>query len=381
MTSLRIGIVAGEASGDILAAALMRAIKMHNPAVVFEGVAGPRMLAAGCKALFPLEKLSVMAFVEVVARLRELLGIRRSLIRHFLADPPDIFIGVDAPDFNLTLERRLKQAGIPTVHYVSPSVWAWRQYRVRKIADSVDHMLTLFPFEAEFYKDHNVPVTFVGHTLADQIPLQPDRSAARRALGLPEQGRVVALLPGSRTAEVQRLGGPLIDAARWCLAREPDLRFVVPFANPPTRAQFEAILTAGGVGIPIIRLDGHSHEAMAAADVVVLASGTATLEAALLKRPMVVVYKLAPLNHWIMKRLVKVTHIALPNLLAGRRLVPELIQEQATPEAIGAAVLAWLGDAHAVAGLQHAFEDIHHALRQNASERAAETVLAIARKP
>lgn len=373
---MRIGIVAGEASGDLLASGLMRAIKARQPDAIFEGVAGPRMIAEGCRPLYPLERLSVMGLVEVLGRLPELLRMRKDLVRHFTATPPDVFIGVDAPDFNLTLERQLKQAGVRTVQYVSPSVWAWRQYRVRKIAASVDAVLALFPFEAAFYEKHHVPVTFVGHPLADDIPLDPDRAGARQSIGLEANAPVVALLPGSRTSEVNKLADTLLGTAQWCLERRPDLRFVVPLANAGARAAFEPVMARHGT-LPLTLLDGRAQDAMTAADVVVLASGTATLEAALLKRPMVVTHRVSALSYHIMKRMAKVQWISLPNLLSGRALVPELIQDQSRAENIGAAVLDYLDHPDKVAALQASFLDIHHTLRQDASSRAAEAVLGL----
>ena len=380
---LRIGLVAGEASGDILGAGLIQAIRRRHPDAVFEGVAGPQMEAAGCKALFPAEKLSVMGLVEVLGHLPELLRIRRQLVEHFTANPPDVFIGIDAPDFNLTLEGRLRRAGIRTVHYVSPSVWAWRQGRVKKIARNVDRVLTLFPFEAQFYEEHGVPVSFVGHPLADLIPAVPDRAAARAALGLPSEGRVLALLPGSRMGEVSRLAQVFIDTARVLRARYPDLRFVVPFANRTTEAFFQATLTAAGDGLPITLLQGRSREVMTAADAVLLASGTAALEAMLLKRPMVVAYRLAPLTYFILKRLgvLKIARYSLPNLLAGQDVVAELIQHDATPERLAAAVGTLLDDDSQREEMIALFTRLHEALRRDASERAADAVLALAKAP
>lgn len=372
---MRIGIVAGEASGDLLGASLVKAIKARYPDARFEGIAGPRMTAEGVRALYPAEKLAVMGLVEVLGRLRELLGIRKSLVRHFIANPPDVFIGVDAPDFNLTLERKLKAAGIRTVHYVSPSIWAWRQYRVRKIGHSVDRILALFPFEAAFYQEHRVPVSFVGHPLADDIPLQPGRTAARQALGLPEAGEIVALLPGSRVSEVRYLADTLVETAAWCLERRPGMHFIVPLANASVRELFEPAVLRAGKTLPITLLDGQSQRAMTAADVVVLASGTATLEAALLKRPMVVAHRMAALSYRIMKRMVRVRWVSLPNLLAGESLVPELLQEAARPDRIGSIVIDYLEHPEKVAALQEAFLDIHKSLKQDASRKAADAVI------
>lgn len=367
---LRVALVAGEASGDILGAGLMQALKQQHPQIEFIGVGGPRMEAEGLVSAFPMERLAVMGLIEVLGRLRELLARRKRLIRELVAARPDVFIGIDAPDFNLTLELKLRQAGIKTVHYVSPSVWAWRQKRVLKIRDACDLMLTLFPFEARFYLEHQVPVRFVGHPLANTIPLQADRIGAREALGLAPDELVVALLPGSRGGEVARLGALFLDAAERLRTLRPGIRFVLPCANSERRAQLEAMLA--GRNLPLLLLDGRSHEALAACDAVLIASGTATLEALLHKRPMVVAYKVAPLTYRILKRLVKSPYISLPNLLAERLLVPELIQDAATPDAL-AQTLAPLLDDGAVQ--TEGFDVIHRALRQDASQQAADAVL------
>lgn len=374
---MRIGIVAGEASGDLLAAGLMDALRLRHPQVRFEGIAGPRMRAAGCKALFDSEKLAVMGLVEVLGHLPELLSIRHRLRRHFLADPPDLFIGVDAPDFNLRLERQLRAAGIPTVHYVSPSVWAWRQGRVRHIGRSVDRMLTLFPFEAGFYEQHGVDARFVGHPLADSIALEVDCEAARRALGLPEAGPVIALLPGSRMGEVRRLAAPFLHAALRCAAARPELRFVAPMAGPAVRSLFERTAAQVAPRLNLTVVDGDAHQAMAAADVVLLASGTAALEALLLKRPMVVAYKLAPLSYALMRglRILRVPYYSLPNWLCGEAVVPELMQHAATPQALATALLQWLEQPQRVQALSQRFEQVHRQLRRGASAAAAEAVL------
>lgn len=373
MSRLLVALVAGEASGDILGAGLMQALKQKHPQVEFIGVGGPRMEAEGLVSAFPMERLAVMGLVEVLGRLRELLGRRKRLIRDLIAAQPDVFIGIDAPDFNLTLELKLRQAGIRTVHYVSPSVWAWRQKRVLKIRQACDLMLTLFPFEARFYHDHQVPVRFVGHPLANTIPLEVDRRAARAALELDENERVVALLPGSRGGEVGRLGALFLDAAERLCALRPGIRFVLPCANAERRAQLEIMLA--GRNLPLLLLDGRSHEALAACDAVLIASGTATLEALLHKRPMVVAYKVAPLTYRILRRLVKSPYISLPNLLAERLLVPELIQDAATPEALAQTVLPLLDDG---AVQTESFDRIHRALRQDASQQAADAVLKLA---
>ncbi len=372
---MRIGIVAGEASGDILAAGLIQAIKQRYPQAQFEGIAGPLMIEQGCEALYDMERLSVMGIVEVLGRYRELLGIRNRVAKHFINNPPDLFVGVDAPDFNLGLEKRLKQQGIPTAHYVSPSIWAWRQGRVKKIAQSVDMMLTLFPFEAKFYQQHQVPVTFVGHTLADRIPMIPDVTAARRALLLPDNKRIVALLPGSRGSEVSRLAEPFIRTAQQCLSAEPDLHFVVPLINQSTRTLFESALAQYAADLPVTLVDGRSREVMAAADVVLLASGTATLEALLLKKPMVIAYKVNWLTAFLARRLLQVESVSLPNNLAGRKVVEEYLQERAIPELLAPAVLQYLQNPHQSEAIIHIFEDIHRELRNGADNKAAEALL------
>jgi lipid-A-disaccharide synthase len=369
MARLRIALVAGEASGDILGSGLMRAIKARHPDAEFIGVGGPLMEAQGMTSYFPMERLSVMGLVEVLGRLKELLARRKLLIQTLIDEKPDVFIGIDAPDFTLNIELKLRQAGIKTVHYVSPSVWAWRQKRVLKIREGCDLMLTLLPFEARFYEEQGVPVRFVGHPLADTIPLQADQLAARAALGLGE-GPVVALMPGSRGGEVGRLGALFFDAAERLVAVRPDIRFVLPCASPQRREQIEQLLQ--GRDLPLTLLDGRSHVALAACNAVLIASGTATLEALLYKRPMVVAYRLAPLTYWILKRMVKSPYVSLPNLLAQSLLVPELLQDAATAEALAQTLLPLLenGDAQ-TAG----FDAIHRTLRRDASNQAAEAVL------
>ncbi|WLG58266.1 lipid-A-disaccharide synthase [Pseudomonas extremorientalis] len=371
MANLRIALVAGEASGDILGAGLMRALKAQHPAVEFIGVGGPLMQAEGLASYFPMERLSVMGLVEVLGRLRELLARRKLLIQTLIEEKPDVFIGIDAPDFTLNIELKLRQAGIKTVHYVSPSVWAWRQKRVLKIREGCDLMLTLLPFEARFYEEKGVPVRFVGHTLADTIPLQADRAAARAELGLPD-GPLVALMPGSRGGEVGRLASVFFDAAERLQVLKPGVRFVLPCASPQRRAQIETLLE--GRNLPLTLLDGQSHLALAACDAVLIASGTATLEALLYKRPMVVAYRLAPLTFWILKRMVKSPYISLPNLLAQRLLVPELLQDDATPEALAQTLLPLIeGGEEQTRG----FDDIHRILRRDASNQAADAVLTL----
>ncbi|ARD11544.1 MULTISPECIES: lipid-A-disaccharide synthase [Pseudomonas] len=369
---LCIALVAGEASGDILGSGLMRPLKVRHPDIRFIGVGGPLMEAEGMQSYFPMERLSVMGLVEVLGRLRELLARRKLLVQTLINEKPDVFIGIDAPDFTLNIELQLRRAGIKTVHYVSPSVWAWRQKRVLKIREGCDLMLTLLPFEARFYEEKGVPVRFVGHPLADTIPLESDRAAARAGLGLAQEAPVVALMPGSRGGEVGRLGGLFFDAAELLLAQRPGLRFVLPCASPQRRAQVEQLLQ--GRNLPVTLLDGRSHVALAACDAVLIASGTATLEALLYKRPMVVAYRLAPLTFWILKRMVKSPYVSLPNLLAQRLLVPELLQDDATPEVLARTLLPLIDDGQAqTAG----FDAIHRILRRDASNQAADAVLSL----
>lgn len=370
MKTLRIALVAGEASGDLLGAGLMRALKARHANVEFIGVGGPRMEAEGLRSYFPMERLAVMGLIEVLGRLFELLKRRKQLLADLLKARPDVFIGIDAPDFNLDLELKLRNAGIKTAHYVSPSVWAWRQKRVFKIRDACDLMLTLFPFEARFYEEHQVPVRFVGHPLADAIPVLPDRSGARGRLGLPQEAPIVALMPGSRGGEVAHLAPLFLDAAVLAQTLEPDLKFVLPCANAERRAQIEPLLA--GKALSVTLLDGQSHDALAACDAVLIASGTATLEALLYKRPMVVAYKVAPLTYRILRRMVKSPYVSLPNLLAQRMLVPEYLQDDATPDALVEALLPLLS--HGETQTQ-GFDEIHHSLQRNASEQAADAVL------
>jgi len=372
---LHVGIVAGEASGDNLAAGLIQAIRKQFPDTVFEGIAGPRMQEAGCVSLYPMKELAVMGLVEVLKHLPRLLSIRRDLRRHFLDNPPDIFIGVDAPDFNLGLEKALKESGIPTLHYVSPSVWAWRKYRVRKIAASVDCMLTLFPFEERFYVEQQVPARCVGHPLADLIADDVTQAQARRHIKLEHNGPVVTLMPGSRVGEIKRMAADFLNAAVWCYKRRDDLHFVVPLANHECRLAFEEVLSSIETRLPLTLLIGQGLQAMAAANAVMLASGTATLECMLLQRPMVVAYRLSPVTYQIARMLVSSRYFSLPNLLADRPLVKELIQDEVTPESLGREILALIEDPQRAQELAGIFSAIHTDLRRDANRVAAETVL------
>jgi lipid-A-disaccharide synthase len=377
---MRIGIVAGESSGDQLGAGLISAIRELHPDTTFEGIAGPRMQELGCHSMFPSEKLSIVGLAEVMGHYRELRRIRTELLQHFLNKPPDIFIGIDVPDFNLGLESRLKKAGIRTVQYVSPQVWAWRRYRVRKIARSVDLLLCLFPFEERFYKEHKVNVQYVGHPLADQLPLTPDAYAARTRLGLPHEVPLIAILPGSRTSEVRQLAATFLETICWCGERRPDIRFVVPLASPVLRDMFEQEQAKYNEKLPVILFDGHSRDVMEASDVVLLASGTATLEALMLKRPMVMAYRIKTISYWLLKMLISVKSYSLPNLLAGEALIPEIIQNDLTPERLGRELLDYLDNEERVEHLQQRFTEIHKQLRQGTNTKAARAVLQLAER-
>ncbi|MFU9135927.1 lipid-A-disaccharide synthase [Erwinia tasmaniensis] len=372
---LTIALVAGETSGDILGAGLIRALKQTHPDTRFVGVAGPLMQAEGCEAWYEMEELSVMGIVEVVERLPRLLKIRRDLTRRFSELKPDVFVGIDAPDFNITLEGRLKERGIRTIHYVSPSVWAWRQKRVFKIGRSTDMVLAFLPFEKAFYDRFNVPCRFIGHTMADAMPLQPDKLAARRALGIAEGARCLALLPGSRSAEVEMLSADFLRTAEILRKKWPDLEIVVPLVNPRRREQFEKIKAGVAPDLPMHLLDGQGRQAMIASDAALLASGTAALECMLAKCPMVVGYRMKPFTFWLAKRLVKTDYVSLPNLLAGRELVKELLQEECQPERLAAALTPLLAEGETRQQLLATFAGLHQKIRWNADEQAASAVL------
>lgn len=370
-----IGIVAGEPSGDLLGGALIQALRKRVPKARFVGIGGPQMMAAGVQSLFPLEKLSVRGYVEVLRHYREIAGIRRELKKYFLRERPCLFIGIDAPDFNLGLECAIKAAGISAVHYVSPSIWAWRGGRIRNIRKSVTRMLTVFPFEAEIYEKAGVPVTYVGHPLADLLASAPTRAEARAGLRLPAAAPVVALLPGSRVSELESLADVFVAAAERIAAEVDGVRLLVPLVNRQTRELFEAALYRRQSGeLEIKLLFGHAHEAMAAADVVLVASGTATLEAALLRRAMVITYRMPRLSWWIMKGMGYQPWVGLPNILAGEFVVPELLQDAATPEALSAAVVDLLRDTDKRKLIEQRFAEMAVNLRHNAAERAAEAI-------
>jgi lipid-A-disaccharide synthase len=371
-----IGIVVGEASGDLLGSHLMEALILAMPGIRFVGIGGLKMQAVGMQVLFPMEKLAVRGYVEVLRHYCEIVGIRRKLQAYFYAHPPDLFIGVDAPDFNLDLELKLKERGIPTVHYVSPSIWAWRGERIHKIKRAVSHMLALFPFEAPLYEKAGIPVTYVGHPLADMLPEVSNRAAMREQLRVHTQNKVFAFMPGSRQSEVRYLAATFIETARLILQRLPEASFLVPLVSDETHRIFEEILChCGGQDLPITILFGHAHDAMIAADIVLVASGTATLEAALLKRPMVITYKMPALSWWLMQRKKYQPFVGLPNILAGKFVVPELLQKDATPENLAQALLNLVFNTQAVADLEVMFSDMHFTLRQGNAHKAAQAIL------
>lgn len=369
---LRIGMVAGEESGDILGAGLISQLKRRYPDAIFEGIGGSRMIEQGFKSFFPQDRLAVMGFVEPLKRLPELLRIRKTLADYFVQKLPDVFIGIDSPDFNLHLEMILRNRGIRVAHYVSPSVWAWRQGRIKKIKTAVDLMLTLFPFENDIYARHHIRAVCVGHPLADSIPLDDQTLAARMALGIQPDAQVLAILPGSRQAEVERLGALFLEVASRLAASIPNLVVLCPAANPKRLEQLKVLLAGRSLQVELHL--GNSHQLMAAADVVLMASGTTSLEAMLLKKPMVIAYKVAPLSYWIYKRLVKVSMIGLPNLLAGEKIVPEFIQDAATPDNLCQAVGELLSDRQAHHRQKDAFLRLHQSLRRDANQQAADAI-------
>ena len=371
-------MVAGEASGDLLGSHLMAALKARRPELRFSGIGGPKMIAEGLESLYRIEQLSVRGYAEVLGQYRAITEMRRKLARRLLEERPALYIGIDSSDFNLELERQLKDAGIPTVQYVSPSIWAWRGWRVRRIARSVTHVLALFPFEPALYEKAGVAVTYVGHPLADLIPLASDRAQARAQLRLPAGARIVALLPGSRRSELQYMGEIFVRAARRLSEQLPEVHFVCPTASRATREQFETVLRSqGAADLPLTLLYGHSHEALAAADVALVASGTATLETALIKTPMVIAYRQSPVTWALMRHMIYLPYIGLPNILAGEAFVPEYIQNRATPEALAGALAALLQDPVAQQHQIERFRAIHATLRQNTAQKAADAVLGV----
>jgi lipid-A-disaccharide synthase len=342
----------------------------------FVGIGGPKMQSAGMNVMFSMEKLAVNGYVEVLKHYREIAGIRSKLREYFIAQKPDLFIGIDAPDFNLDLELALKQHGIATVHYVSPSIWAWRGERIHKIKRAVSHMLCLFPHEAKIYQDAGVPVDFVGHPLADMLPDMPKRGEMRETMRIPLAAKVFALLPGSRQSEVKNLAQTYIETAKLILQSVPDARFLIPLVSRETRRIFEqALYDFDGEQLPVTLLFGHAQDAMIAADMVLVASGTATLECALLKRPMVITYRLPALTWWMMKRKAYLPYVGLPNVLTGKFVVPELLQHDATPQNLAQAMLNLLDNKNAVTELEEIFTDLHHTLRRNTAQKAAAAIL------
>lgn len=371
---LKIAMIAGEASGDVLGAGIIRELKQRHPEATFYGVGGPLMQAEGFESLYPMERLSVMGIVEVLGRIFELLRMRRALVKCFIADAPDLFMGIDAPDFNLNIEKQLKAAGIPTMHYVCPQVWAWREWRIHGIKQSVDHILALLPFEVDYLKGHGIPATYVGHSIADQVDFTPDQGAARLALGLAEvKGPVVGLLPGSRKGEIERLMVPFLKTARLIKAKYPDAVFIVPSANERRKQQIQHAL-ADFQDLHVQLLDGQARSVMTAADALLVASGTAVLEAALHKKPVVMAYKAAPLSMAIAKRMVKVKYASLPNLLTLTPMIPEFIQERAQPQLMADALIHALEDAAHRQQVIDSFTQMHNELKRNASVLAVDAM-------
>ncbi|MDO9393670.1 MAG: lipid-A-disaccharide synthase [Methylotenera sp.] len=372
---VRIGIVAGEASGDLLGSHLIQALKSKRSDIEFVGIAGPKMMGEGAQSLFPIERLSVRGYIEVLKHLFGLLKLRRQLLKHFLTNRIDLFIGVDAPDFNFWLEKKLKNKGIKTIHYVSPSVWAWRKNRIKKIKHAVSHMLALFPFEPALYQGAGIPVTYVGHPLADMLPMEPDTNAARDGLRLKSSALVIAMLPGSRQSEVQQHAELFVKTAKLIYADYPNSIFLVPLITRETRQIFELAIFHEHENLPIQILFGHAHDAMEAADVVIVASGTATLEAALLKKPMVITYRMPKLSWQILKRMRLQPYVGLPNILADKFVVPELLQDDSTPEKLAEATIKLISDIGYAAEIKAEFTKIHLSLRQNTAEKAAVVIL------
>ena len=373
LTAPSFAMVAGEASGDMLAGLLLQGLRQRWPQANAHGIGGPRMAEQGFEAWWPHERLAVRGYVEVLRHYRGIVAIRRELCARLLAKPPAIFVGVDAPDFNLDLERQLLLKGVPTVHFVCPSVWAWRANRLEKIRQSVRHMLCIFPFEPALLSAHGIASTYVGHPFAATIPMHPDKAAARQQLNLPQQATVVSLLPGSRASEIDQLAPVFLQAAAWLQKREPDLHFVLPtFAA--LRPRLQACIDRSGGNLSLTVTEAGSHLALAACDVSLVASGTATLEAALFKRPMVIAYRMNPLSWQIMRRQKLQPWVGLPNILAAEFLVPEFLQDQAKPEALGQAVLDWLNQAQRVAHLQQRFVDMHHSLLRDTAQLATDAI-------
>lgn len=372
----KIAIVAGEASGDLLGGHLIAALNKERSDLTFFGIAGPKMMREGAKSLFAMEKLSVRGYFEVIKHLYGLLKLRKSLLQQILIEKPDVFIGIDAPDFNFWLERKLKKHGIPTIHYVSPSIWAWRGGRIHKIKRAVTHMLALFPFEPALYEAVNMPVTYVGHPLADELPLKPNTKDARKMLRLEDDEFIIAMLPGSRQSEVQQHADFFVETAELMSHYHKKARFLVPLITRKTRTMFEeALAKNGNFSLNMQLLFGHAHDVMEAADFVIVASGTATLEAALLKRPMIITYRMPQISWWLLKPMHYLPYVGLPNVLANRFIVPELLQKEATAEAVTEKMNAMLEDTDSLKAMKKEFTEMHRSLKQNTAKKAAEVVL------
>jgi len=377
---MKIAIIAGEVSGDILGSRLITSLKKHYPNASFEGIGGPEMQAVGCESLFPMERLSIMGFTEALPRLRELLGIRKSLLNRWQKTPPHFFVGIDAPDFNLKVEKVLHQAGIPSIHYVSPSVWAWRESRVKKMKGSMDLMLTLFPFEVDFYKKHDIPATFCGHPLADEIPLKSDPKSARKKLNLPIDSYTLAVLPGSRMGEIKRIAPDFLEGLKQLHKKYPDWLLVSPLINENIKAEFDQIKQSIAPEVPITYIDGQSRTVMQAADQILMTSGTAVLEGMLVGRPMVAAYRVAPVTAKIIRLfdMIKSKYFTLPNNLADEYLVPELIQEEITADNVFDRVDTQFNqDQASKKHMLNRFSEIHEQLRQNASDTAAGALISL----
>lgn len=372
---MKIAILAGEASGDLIGASLIKSLRERCPDAQFEGIGGPAMIGAGFKSLFDIERLSVMGIIEPLKRLPDLLRLRKDVCEHFLKNPPDVFIGIDAPDFNLGIERKLREAGIPTVHYVSPSVWAWRQGRIHKIKKSVDLMLTLFPFEKKFYDQHQVPATYVGHPLAQQIPLETNTAAAKKSLGLDEKAVYVALMPGSRKQEIKYMAEPYLLAAKQIMKAHPDIKFITSQINEKRYEEFYAAFKKYAPELPLSFFIKRASDVFAAADVVLVTSGTATLEAMLHKKPMIIAYKMSPIIYKMIRWMIKAPYAGLPNIIANELLVPELIQQEVTPGAIADLLLDYINHPEKRDALKTRFTALHQTLMPPSPLSAADAIL------
>jgi lipid-A-disaccharide synthase len=372
----KIAIVAGEASGDLLGGHLIEALNQQRSDLEFFGIAGPLMMREGAKSLYPMEKLSVRGYLEVIKHLPELIKLRKNLLKQVLDAKPDIFIGIDAPDFNFWLERKLKKQGIPTIHYVSPSIWAWRGGRIKKIKRSVSHMLALFPFEPALYEQVDLPVTYVGHPLADELPINPNKSATRQMLKLEQDELIIAMLPGSRNSEVAQHAELFVKTAELISHYHKNVKFLVPLITRQTRTMFEKAIRMHAIGpLNMLLLFGHAHDAMEAADFVIVASGTATLEAALLKKPMIITYRMSQASWLLLKQMHYLPYVGLPNVLANKFIVPELLQNEATPEKLAEKMNEMLADKVHLNEINQTFTEMHHTLKQDSAKKSAEVVL------